>query len=86
MDDFARHILKGPNYIGPASQLQQYNMPAPPLHTMKLQDTSPVQACRVCRTQRRIVNQHSNGLMDFERCPACGGLGSYDIRKLEVRK
>jgi len=86
MNEFDRDILKGPNYIGPANQMRYYQKPAPPLHSMKLQDTSPIQACRICRTERKIVNHHSNGLMDFERCPACGGLGSVDIRTLEVRK
>ena len=88
MDDFARHILKGNNYMGSVNQLKATNFyrPIAPLHALTLQQTSPVQCCRVCRGARRIANEHSNGLMDLERCPWCGGLGTYDIRKLEGGK
>jgi len=88
MNDFDRSILRGSNYVGTASQLQKvgFMRPIAPLHTLKLQDNSPVQACRVCRTQRVVGNHHSNHLIDFERCPNCGGLGTIDVRKLEVRK
>lgn len=88
MNDFDRSILKGSNYAGTASQLQKigFMRPMPPLHTLNLQSTSPVQVCRVCRGARRVGNHHSNHLIDFERCPNCGGLGTIDVRKLEVRK
>ena len=88
MDEFARHILKGANYAGTAKQLQKtgFYRPIAPLHALKLQQTSPVQTCRVCRGARAIGNHHSNHLVDFERCPWCGGMGTYDVRKLEGGK
>ena len=88
MNEFDRHILKGPNYAGTAAQLQKQNFyrPIAPLHTLKLQDSSPVQVCRICRGNRAVGNHHSNNLVDFERCHWCGGLGSYDVRKLEHGK
>lgn len=88
MDEFARHILKGSNYQGTTNQLKKAGIyrPIAPLHALTLQATSPVQCCRVCRGARRIGAEHHNGLVDFERCPWCGGMGTYDVRKLEGGK
>ena len=85
---FARHILKGSNYVGSANYLQRtgFMRPLVPLNALTIQDTSPVKCCRVCRGQRIVGNHHANHLVDYERCPNCGGLGTMDVRKLEVRR
>jgi hypothetical protein len=71
MNDFDRFILKGPNYIGPAQRIRPLLRRMPQLHELKLTQACAEVTCRICRGARRIVNEHSNGLMDYEPCAAC---------------
>ncbi len=86
MDQLTQAILKGNNYVGPAQRLKPYIHRLPGLNELHLTTVNTVTTCRVCRGKRVIINHHSNGLMDYEPCPACGKTGIMDPRKLEVRR
>jgi len=72
MDNVARDILMGRNFAGSRQQLKPYIRRLPQLNELKLNSVpNTIVTCRVCRGGGVIVNDHSNGLMDYEPCPAC---------------
>ena len=72
MNEFERHILKSPGYIGPSKMVNPYLRRMPQLHELNLTKVEGgIVTCRVCRGGRVIINHHSNGLMEYEPCGAC---------------
>ncbi len=86
MTPFERDILTGRNYVGRRIDMKPHLRPMPRLRLMQTENTE--RTCRVCHGVNfgngTIINDHSNGLMDREKCPAC--MGSRIMPKTEVRR